>query len=512
MSYSPHIYGAARAVTEKTLQLSTRPAAWEHYVASGNVSTQKLYGSEDALRDAYAAAAAAAGNRDIVTLTAQTDGSAALSTPVRDATLSNNPRVSSISPAMLPTRAIVMDMAMFNADLINFGRLYFTGTVSTSNFRWFCTDVELTDSTDLLDLGVGQGAEYLPIPTHPGGILSRQKYLILAADSASIPTTWGELLLNSPVFQVGCYPATAEAAHAIGAELSGGGAVGVPRLFVGTGGGPSSGTDDLINTWSLPLNAPFAGTLTRLDTGWRDATGAGRVAGQLVTFNAGVATDISIPVSAGASRLVVELPGSGFATPLGNRPSAADADLQPDVAYAGYENHWIPLAAPNSIVLHLVGEETPVPNYTGTITITSYVPEEDSALTPEGEPRPTTAVTMTTASSSEQRTINPQDDWSELRKMAWEAARSGQYQFQYFYEWRDVWAYLQEGDLVIPEEKTVSVDILSATYTWYSQSADATEPPPGVTPLYDHKGPGSAEPLTGYADQWYRHTLTYTNA
>lgn len=511
MSYSPHIYGAASAVTEKTLQLSTRPAAWEHYVASGNVSTQKLYGSEDALRAAYAAAAAAAGDRDIVTLTAQTDGSTAAGTTEQHLGLPVSPHVSDFSSTSLYARGIIFRGDVFTQEMLDDARLTIDVPSTAVAWAWYGATATISPETPLdyiQDATLTNGSVELP-----GDVPPRTYELLLLVPRVSPhPATYGELLAHTPQLLFGAYSATAAAAEDIGARLIGDVGVPVVRVTVVGAGIQLGGTQIATEKMQFPVRLTGEWQLSKIELGIPYSGGAllrtSEAAGVRIALTQGVAS-LDYPIPAGDSTLIITL-DSSLVFPTTAAPAGADAPA--DGVALGSSPHLVRYAGAQPIRCTLTRELNYVPNYTGTITITSYVPEEDSALTPEGEPRPTTAVTMTTASSSEQRTINPQDDWSELRKMAWEAARSGQYQFQYFYEWRDVWAYLQEGDLVIPEEKTVSVDILSATYTWYSQSADATEPPPGVTPLYDHKGPGSAEPLTGYADQWYRHTLTYTNA
>lgn len=508
MAFRPHIYGAPSGVTKETLQKSSRPAPWANYVASGNLSTQEVYDSKENILARYDAAVAAAGVHDIVTLTAQTDGSTIPAPGEQILTLPVSPHVSDNTAISLYARGIVFRADVFTPEMLGLARLALGVPAAAVNWTWYGAASPLNEETELTfiqDATLTSGSVELP---NDAPYLA-YPLLLLAPRVSPQPATYGELLSSTQPVMFSAFPATVENAEAIGARLIG--EAGVPAVRVVVGGPHLGGTEISAAQMQFTVSPTMAGQLTRLELGIAYSGGAllrtAQSSGVRITLTQGVAT-LAYPLPAGETTLILTLDNE---TDFPTTADPAGASVPAGSIGIGISPYLVRYAGAQSIRCTITRAETFVPCYTGTITTTSYVPGEDTELTAEGQLRPTSRVTVSTARSVEKRTVNNQDGWPALKKMAYEAAYNGQTMFPFFLGWESVWDHITEGELALPVEHEEEVVTLSATYTWFSTSASASEAPPDVTPLYPYKRPGSAEPVDGYAEQWYRHTLTYTN-
>lgn len=510
MPFRPHIYGAPSGVSKETLQKSSRPAPWANYVASGNLRTQDVYGSEDYVLSRYESAVAAAGEHDIVTLTAQTDGSTTLIYDEATDEVAVSP-VAGDGGTTSQVRGVLLDMSI--VFLPPTSNALLDGDM-TGTWRWYSLpSPELTSPLTLISEEVGS-ADGIFTPELPSS-----GWVLLTKGSGS---TLGDIMEGSYPSAAMSYVLPSASGFGTRSLLTTSGLSDFAPVLRSSGIGGNCIAQHELRVVSVPLPADVAGqqlltlaiplldhssacTLTARDAqGAAIATTAGTLANGVFT------TSMPLPASAVELRITLATPWVGTVR-IGFSPSAATSSL---LGYLGIGTtsslyRWADAQSLTWTYRETLG--TPVPCYTGTITTTSYVPGEDTELTPEGQLRPTSRVTVSLARNIETRTVNNQETWSALKKMAYEAAYNGQTMFPYFFEWRSVWDYLGEADLRLPVEQEVTEVVASATYTWYSQSDLPADPPPGVTPRYNVKRQGSVEQVDGYPEIWYRHSLTYAN-
>lgn len=508
MSFTPHSYGAAAGGTERSLQRTTRPSPWEHYTSSGNLDSQKIYGTKAEVLAAYEAAAAAAGPRDIVTLTAQTDGGSRLGPMTHEERISCAAAVDAGGTSTRDCRALVFRTANFDDFSLANGAILLDVPQTILGWAWYGADGELTDDTPLTHL--------VDVTLNPSGSLELAKVestaydlIILAPRVSPGPATFGELLAHTPVVNVGSYGAANP--RAFGAWLAGG-TSGVPLYRVIVGGPHLGGTVNYSDTLVVPCEG--GGTLTSLSLGFDYSGGAllrtnEAQAGTTVTFFEGRAAGLSIPLPSPA-KLIITLESTEAFPTTGEHTQAVPAE-DVEVIMVGPSEYRSVAALAAAVSITVAVQDALRSTYTGTITTTTYIPEPTAELTAEGTPRPSSVVTMQTTRGFETITENQQDGWTAMQKLAYQAAYSNQDSFVVFGTWHKVSEYLSLSDLALLEDYTHSVLVLTATYTWFSTSPSGDEEPPGVTPLYPYKGTGAVTELTGYDRPWYQHSLTYTN-
>lgn len=501
MSYHPKVYGDANGVTKTSIQLTSRPGAWENFVASGNLRTQDVYDSEEGIRARYAAAVAAAGEHDIVTLTAQTDGTSAV-------TYAEHVVESAVSPTIggfgvKPVRGVLLDMRVVFLPPTSWVML--DGDM-TGTWHWFALSSSDMDShLSLISTVVAENAG-IPIPSLPDS-----GWVLLTKGSGS---TMADIPADAEVQLMCAVPSAV--GYGTRSLIAGETIVDAPLVSTTASGG---NTLSSVSHVSVPLPASVAGqrllslsiprlahstsctVIARSAQGINLASMGGELDDGVLSTSLllpSAAVELLIVLASPWTPVLLDAPHVGYA--------AATSPSNPPAGYlaAGTASALYRWADAQSLSwTYRETQGTPVPCYTGTITITTYTRDPNNLV-------PAQAGIYDVDYSTTVETHNPQENWTDIQRAAWSAVIAGQRLFSYAGRTYNAWATCPANPFSNYPDQERRVG--QCTVTWADKVDNPKEEPPSSTHTgYTHYRGGGQKRLTGYAETWYLHTATYAD-